>query len=143
MQRGRGVRIGRDVFIGDSVFFDGEFPEQISIADRAQISIRAILIAHTRGPGRIIIEKEAFIGPNVVLIAGAGRTLRIGEGAVIGAGCVITRSVPRRTYIVSAPVSAVARVEVPLSVAKTMEEFWGGLRPLPGAAPAVEPAART
>lgn len=127
MHRARGVKIGEGVFIGDDVYIDNEYPEAIEIQDRVQISIRAIIIAHTRGPGRLIIGKEAFIGPNSVLFCGADRVLKIGEGAVIGAGSVITRSVPPKLYVAPAAPQALARVRIPLPVAATMEEFWSGL----------------
>lgn len=130
LHRLRGVSIGHKVLIGDGVYLDNEWPECIEIHDNVQISIRAIVIAHTRGPGKVIIEKEAFVGPNSVLVCGAGRVLRIGAGAVIGAGSVITKSVPPRIYVAPAPVKALARVKVPLAVAESMETFWAGLEPL-------------
>jgi heptaprenylglycerol acetyltransferase len=129
--RARGVRMGRNVFVGDGAYFDNEFPECIEIGDNAQISIRAVLIAHTRGPGRIIVGRNAFIGPNATLVCGGGRTLRIGEGAVVGAGAVITKSVPPHLYMAAPAPLPVARVGVPLPEARSMEEFVSGLSPLP------------
>jgi len=130
LHRWRGVKVGRKVFIGDDVYLDNEWPERIEIQDNVQISMRAIVIAHTRGPGQVIIEKEAFVGPNCVLVSGAGRVLRIGAGAVVGAGSVVTKSVPPRLYVAPPPVEALARVRIPLPVAETMEEFWAGLEAL-------------
>jgi serine acetyltransferase len=130
LHRARGVKIGAGVFIGEDVYIDNEYPECVEIQDRVQISLRAIIIAHTRGPGRVIIEKEAFVGPNCVLVCGAGRALKIGAGAVIGAGSVITKSVPPRLYVAPAASQPLARVGVPLTTAATMEEFWAGLTPL-------------
>jgi serine acetyltransferase len=127
LHRWRGVKVGQRVFIGDDVYLDNEWPEHIEIQDDVQISIRSILIAHTRGPGELIIEKEAFIGPNCVLVCGGGRVLRIGTGAVIGAGSTITKSVPPRLYVAAPAVEAVARVRVPLATAESMEAFWAGL----------------
>jgi heptaprenylglycerol acetyltransferase len=127
LHRWRGVKVGREVFIGDDVYLDNEWPEFIEIQNNVQISVRSIVIAHTRGPGKVIIENEAFVGPNCVLVAGAGRTLRIGTGAVVGAGSVITKSVPPRFYVAPPPVEVLGRVRVPLPTAKTMEEFWAGL----------------
>ena len=123
----RGVKIGKDVFIGDDVYLDNEFPEAIEIGDNVQMSIRTIVVAHTRGAGRVIIGKDAFIGPNSVLVCGAGRTLRIGEGAVVGAGSIITKSVPPRIYVAPPPVEALAKVTVPIPLANSMEHFWSGL----------------
>lgn len=130
LHRWRGLQIGRDVFIGDSVYLDNEYPECIEIQDHVQISVRAIVIAHTRGPGRVIIEKAAFIGPACVLVCGAGCVLRIGAGAVVGAGSIITKSVPPRVYVSAPRPQAMARVRVPLPLAGSMEEFWGGLSKL-------------
>jgi tetrahydrodipicolinate N-succinyltransferase len=79
----------------------------------------------------VIIEKEAFVGPNSVIACSAGRVLRIGEGAVIGPGSIITKSVPPRVYVGAAAPKLLARVEVPLTIATSMESFWGGLRPFP------------
>ncbi len=130
LHRLRGIKIGPDVFIGDDVYFDNEYPEAIEIGANAQISIRSIIIAHTRGPGKVIIGKDAFIGPNSVLVCGAGRVLKIGEGAVIGAGSVITRSVPPKLYVAPPAPQPLARVRTPLPLAKSMSEFWSGLEML-------------
>ena len=99
LHRARGVRIGRNVFIGDDVYLDNEFPEAIEIQDDVQISIRAVIIAHTRGPGRVVIQKAAFVGPHTVVACPYGRTLTICEGAVVSAGCVVTKSVPPRVVL--------------------------------------------
>jgi acetyltransferase-like isoleucine patch superfamily enzyme len=131
LHRRRGVKIGRDVFIGDGVYLDNEYPECIEIGDNVEISIRAIVVAHTRGAGRVIIEEEAFIGPNAMVLCGGGRVLRIGAGAVVGAGAVITKSVPQRLYVAPPPSEPMARVRVPLPKARTMTEFWAGLETLP------------
>lgn len=130
LHRVRGVKIGRNVFIGEEVYLDNEYPECIEIQDDVQISIRAIVIAHTRGSGKVIVEKAAFIGPNSVLVCGAGRLLRIGAGAVVGAGSVVTKSVPAGLYVGPGPTQPLARVGMPLPLANTMEEFWAGLIPL-------------
>jgi acetyltransferase-like isoleucine patch superfamily enzyme len=130
LHRVRGVKIGRRVFIGEEVFIDNEYPDCVEIQDNAQVSIRVIIVAHTRGPGRVIIGSGAFIGPNSVLVCGAGRVLKIGDGAVIGAGSVITKSVPARLYVAPPVPQPLARVNVPLPLAESMEEFWSGLEPL-------------
>jgi acetyltransferase-like isoleucine patch superfamily enzyme len=130
LHRARGVTIGRGVFIGDDVYIDGEYPEMIEIQDGAAISIRANIIAHTKGPGRVIIEKEAFIGPQVIILCNGGKTLTIGEGAIISAGCVISRNVPPRTVVAPAPNLVVGQATISLAAAATIEEFWSGLKPV-------------
>lgn len=51
----------------------------------------------SRGP--IIIEDEAWLGTGVVVLSG----VRIGQGAVIGAGAVVTRDVPAWAIAVGNP----------------------------------------
>ncbi|HRI14964.1 MAG TPA: acyltransferase [Verrucomicrobiota bacterium] len=130
LHRLRGVTVGSRVFIGEDVYLDNEYPEAIEIQDGVQLSIRSMVIAHTRGPGRVIIDRNAFVGPNVVVACSADRTLRIGEGAVIGAGCTVTRSVPARVVLASPAARMVGEATVPLSTAASIQEFMGGLRPV-------------
>ncbi len=130
LHRWRGVKVGLNVFIGDDVYLENEYPERVEIQDGAQISVRAIVLAHTRGPGWVVIEKDAYIGPNAVVVTSAGKTLRIGEGAVVGAGVVVTKDVPPRIFVAPPAASPVARVTVPLAKAKRVEDFIRGLTPL-------------
>jgi serine acetyltransferase len=131
LHRWRGVKIGSNVFIGDEVYLENEYPERVEIQDGAQISIRAIILAHTRGPGFVVIEKDAYVGPNAVVVTSAGKTLRVGEGAVVGAGVVVTKDVPPRVFIAPQPAHPIARVTVPLAKADRVEDFIRGLVPLP------------
>ena len=50
---------------------------------------------------QIIIEDGVKIGTNAVVIAPRGVTLRIGRGARIGAGTVVTRDVPGHATVVA------------------------------------------
>ena len=130
LHRLRGVRITGRVFIGDDVYLENEFPECIEIHDGAQIALRSILLAHTRGPGRIVIEKDAFIGANCVVTASPGATLTIGEGAVIATSSVVSGDVPPHTLVGGSKAKPVARVTVPLAMTTSYDDFLGGLRPL-------------
>jgi carbonic anhydrase/acetyltransferase-like protein (isoleucine patch superfamily) len=124
------VKIGKDVFIGDDVYLENEHPSAVEIQDGVHISLRAIILAHTRGAGKLIIEKDAFIGPNAVIATSGNRTLRIGEGAVIGASVVIGKDVPAKAFVPSPAANPVASAMVPLTKAETMEAFLLGLVPL-------------
>ena len=130
LHRWRGVRVGRNVFIGDEVYLENQYPERVEIQDGTQISVRAIILAHNRGPGWVVIEREAYIGPNTVIVSSAGKTLRIGEGSVIGAGVVITKDVPARAFVPPPAANPVATVTVPLARAERVEDFIRGLIPL-------------
>lgn len=130
VHRLRGVQIQPGVFIGEDVLLETEYPECIEIREKVAISMRAVIIAHTRGPGKVVLEKNCFIGPNTVLVCPGGRTLVVGEGAVVSAGSVITRSVPARTMVAPPPTRPVARVEVPLTTDYSMDQFLAGIRSL-------------
>ena len=130
LHRLRGVRIGEDVFIGDDVYLENEHPEAVEIQSGVHISLRAIILAHTRGAGKVVIEKDVFIGPNTVIAGTGSRTLRIGEGSVIGAGVVVTRDVPAHVFIANETPKPVAHVGVPLTKAETVEAFVRGLTSL-------------
>lgn len=57
----------------------------------------------TGSPNRIVIEDGVHIGANAVIIAPAGRSLRIGSDARIGAGAVVAEDVPAGATVISAP----------------------------------------
>jgi len=130
LHRLRGVQIGKDVFIGDEVYLENEYPERVEIHDGVQISVRATILAHTRGPGRVVLEKNAYVGPHALLVTSEGKVLRIGEGAVVGAGCVITKDVDSQTLVMGEFGKPIAKVRLPLSKADRMEDFVKGLAPL-------------
>lgn len=140
LHRLRGVKVGEGVFIGDDVYLENEYPEALEIHSGVQISVRAIILAHTRGTGKVVIGKDAFIGPNTVIATSGNRTLRIGEGAVIAAGVVVTSDVPAHVFVASPAARPVANVLVPLTRAAGMEDFVRGLVPIRHPAKAGAPA---
>jgi acetyltransferase-like isoleucine patch superfamily enzyme len=127
----RGVKIHGKVFIGDDVYLENEYPENVELHDGAIIGLRTTIIAHTRGAGRIILEKNVFVGANSVIAAAPGRTLTIGEGAVLGIASVITSDVPPFTFYSGEKAKAVAKVTVPFTTETSYEAFIRGLRALP------------
>lgn len=130
LHRLRGVKIGKGVWIGDDVYLENEHPELVEIQEDAVLSIRAMVIAHTRGQGNVIIERRVCVGPGAVVICASGRTLRIGEGAVISTGSIVTSNVLPRMVIAPPRSVPVARASIPFGLATSMEEFIGGLEPL-------------
>jgi len=126
----RGVRITGRVFIGDDVYMENEYPECIELHDGAQINLRTILIAHTRGSGQIVIGKDAFVGANCVLTASPGATLTIGEGAVIATSSVVSSDVPAHTLVGNEKAKLLANATVALTMDTPYDRFLAGLRPL-------------
>ena len=56
---------------------------------------------NTAGP--IIVEDGAWIGTHVLILSG----VTIGKGAIIGAGCVVSKDVPRYAIVVGNPMKIV------------------------------------
>ena len=131
LQRLRGASIGKNVWISQMVYMDELHPENITIGDNATIGLRTSIFTHFYwGPKRpsnnatVVIEKNVFIGPHCVILP----NVRIGEGAVIKAGTVVSRNVPARA-ILSAPVpQAVGIATVPLTPDHSYDEFIRGVR---------------
>jgi acetyltransferase-like isoleucine patch superfamily enzyme len=128
--RMRGVKIGKNVWIGDDVYLDNEFPECVELEDGAMIELRATILAHTHGAGRVIIGKNAFIGAGAVIVTSGHRTLVIGEGAVIMASSLVTGSIAPYTLYGSDASKPLARITKPFTANTSYEEFMTALRPL-------------
>jgi acetyltransferase-like isoleucine patch superfamily enzyme len=126
----RGVSVGRGVWIGDDVYIDNEFPECVEIQDGAMVELRTTILAHTHGAGRVVIGKNAFVGAGSIVTTSAGRTLTIGDGAVIVAGSLVNRNVPPYTLYGGDTARPLARIEKPFTETTTYQEFISSLRPL-------------
>ena len=126
LHRARGVSIGRDVWISLNVVLETEFPNLITIGDSAFIGIGVVVIAHFRESRRgVRIGKQAFIGPGVIILP----NVEIGEGAVVTAGSVVTRSVPAMTVVQGNPAVPVAKCGLPLAPDTPLMEFSMRLKP--------------
>jgi len=125
------VNIQGSVFIGDDVYLENEYPECVEIRDGVMIGLRTTVIAHTRGSGRVVVERNVFIGANSVIAAPPGKTLTIGEGSVLSVASVVTSDIPPFSFCSSEKTKPIARVIAPFTVDMSYEEFIRGLRPLP------------
>ena len=126
LHRARGVNIGQNVWIGYDAVLETAHPDLITIEDGASIGMRVTIIAHFREAERVIVGKDAFIGPGVILLP----NVVVGEGAVVTAGSVVTRSVPAMTVVQGNPAEPIARCGVALTPQVGMKEFSRRLRPL-------------
>ena len=134
LHRMRGVKIGKNVWIGQYVYFDELHSDQISIGDNCSIGLRVSLFTHfywgrkrsTDSAGSIKIGNNVFIGPNCVILP----NVHIHDGAVIKAGSVIAKSIPANVYWGTDSGRPLARVTVPLTRDHSYQEFIHGLRPI-------------
>jgi hypothetical protein len=130
LHRMRGMQIGKNVWIGEDVYLENEFPELVEIHDGAVVGLRSIVIAHTRGTGKIIIGKDVYIGAGAVIVTAANRTLVIGEGSVIMASSLVTGNVAPYTLYGSDASKPLAKIAKPFTASASYEEFMATLRPL-------------
>ena len=88
-----GVSIGNDVFIGHGVMFTNDRRPKASNADLSRVLKTDWIMEKT------IIHDWVSIGSGAVLLPG----IEVGIGAVIGAGAVVTKSVPANATVIGNP----------------------------------------
>ena len=58
-------------------------------------------------PKPIHIEDKTWLGSNVTVLPG----VRIGEGAIVAAGAVVTKDVPENTVVGGVPAKVIKKIE--------------------------------
>ncbi len=124
LNRWRGVKIGKNVWIGYDAIIETSCPELVTIRDRAAIGIRATIIAHNREQRGVLIEEDATLGTGAIVLP----AVTIGRGAMVTAGSVVTKSVPPKTMVQGNPAQPIATIEVPFGLNVSVKEFAKGLK---------------
>jgi acetyltransferase-like isoleucine patch superfamily enzyme len=113
-----GIRIGRDCLVGEYTVIRGQ--GGVTIGDRVYTSPMTQIIAVNHvfdDPARsfvgqgitaegICIEEDVWLGAAVVVTDG----VRIGRGAVVAAGAVVTDDVPPHTVVAGVPARVIREV---------------------------------
>ena len=110
LQRLRGVKIGKNVFIGIDVFFDDARPDLITIEDNVTVLVGTTILAHVYPPAHfrniikaneqgVVLREYCYIGANSLILPG----VIIGEYSIIGAGSVVTKSIPSYSVALGVP----------------------------------------
>jgi serine O-acetyltransferase len=102
-----GADVSPDVFLahhglGTVVHMNVVIGRRVWIWHNVTIAVRAGNLS----PYRIIIEDDVRIGAHSVIISPYRADLRIGRGARIGAGAIVTKDVPAGSTVVSKPSEA-------------------------------------
>jgi acetyltransferase-like isoleucine patch superfamily enzyme len=108
---GRKVFFGNHNVINFGCLFDGrQFP--IHVGDNVSIGPEATILTLGHDPrspvfedrgGAVTIGDRAWIGYRAIILPG----VEIGEGAVVGAGAVVTRDVPPYTIVAGNPAAKI------------------------------------
>jgi UDP-2-acetamido-3-amino-2,3-dideoxy-glucuronate N-acetyltransferase len=104
-----GVTIEDNVFIGHGVMFTNDkYPRATTEAGESQSEMDWSVIP-------TLIKKGASIGSNATILCG----VTIGEGAIIGAGSVVTKDVPAWTIVAGVPARPMREIEhqMPMTMA--------------------------
>ena len=107
---GRNIKLGDNVVINRSVYLDGRIGVEIYNNVSISPGVYVLSMEHdpnspvfaTRG-GVVVIEDHVWIGARALILPG----VRIGEGAVIGAGAVITRDVLPYKIVAGVPAKVI------------------------------------
>lgn len=115
-------KIGKKVYIGERVIIIDKLSDRnnLIIGNRVSIAPGAIFITSSDpnfskiSPyiktvnGRIIIEDDAWIGAGAILLP----NIKVGMGAVIGAGAVVTKNIEPYTIVTGVPAKKTGEVKV-------------------------------
>lgn len=135
LHRMRGVRIGENSSIGLSALIETAYPRLVTIGDNVTIGMRAVIIGHLRdstAESRILdrptvrIEDNVYIGPGAIILP----NVTIGNGAVVSAGSVVSRSVAPHTLVQGNPARPIAHCGVSLGGGVPYEQFLRELKPI-------------
>lgn len=117
-----GCHVGKDVFIGSNVWIDSGHANLITIEDHVHVTARTILLCHKKDlsdyyvgddyaklpyyKGEIHLCRGCSTGTDTIIMPG----VTIGEGAIIGAGSLVTRDIPAWTIAIGRPAKVVKNI---------------------------------
>ena len=112
----KGLRIGQNVEIIEAFFFDPSHCFLITIGDNCTFAPNVRLIAHDASSkkllgytklSRIDIGENSFLGDSVIVLPG----VTIGRNSIVGAGSVVTRSIPADVVAAGNPAKVLCSVQ--------------------------------
>ncbi len=120
--RRMGCHVGKNAFFGDYVRMDTSYADMIYIGDYTHITSGCRLLCHQRDlsnyrygdnaadcgyrTGEIHIGKGVMVGMETMIMPG----VTIGDGAIIGAGSLVTKDVPAYTVATGRPARVVKEI---------------------------------
>jgi serine acetyltransferase len=129
LARLRGVRLldPGTTWIGVRTLIDNKFPELVTIGANVTISFDVAIITHIDPPNTmrkyvpqvqrpVAINSNVFIGARATLLPG----VTVNEWAIVGAGAVVTRDVPKYAIVAGNPARQIGDIR---ENATTMHEL--------------------
>lgn len=120
--RWMGAKVGKDCFIGYEVWVDMTNTELIEMEDHVHIANRCLLLCHQRDLSdycigddyailgykkkKIVLKKGCLLGMNTMVMPG----VTIGEGAIVGAGSLVTKDIPAWTIATGRPAKVIKQI---------------------------------
>lgn len=110
------LKIGDNGYVGPGVFLDVAAP--ITLEAEAVLAPRVMILTHgdvgdrmlarfiRRKEGPVILKRGCWIGAAAIILPG----VTIGEGAVVGAGAIVTRDVPDYTVVAGNPAREIKKI---------------------------------
>jgi acetyltransferase-like isoleucine patch superfamily enzyme len=122
--RRMGCTVGKGCFIGGGVKLDTGHADMITLEDSVSIASGSRLLCHQRdfskyyvGDDRmklayvvkpIVLKKGCLIGMESFIMPG----VTVGEGAIVGAGSLVTKDIPAWTVAVGRPAKVIRQIPV-------------------------------
>ena len=101
-----GMDIHPSVEMSLSAKLDMTFPKGVHVAENSYLAFESRILTHDRTRGLYLhtrIGKNCFVGGRALILPG----VEIGDGCVIGAGSVVTRSVPPKCIVAGNPAKVI------------------------------------
>jgi UDP-2-acetamido-3-amino-2,3-dideoxy-glucuronate N-acetyltransferase len=96
-----GVSIEDEVFVGHGVMFiNDRYPRSATVSGALQTEDDWKVVP-------TVIKKGASIGSNATILCG----VTVGEGAIVGAGSVVTKNVPPQTIVAGNPAKVIRKIK--------------------------------
>lgn len=122
LMRCMGCKVGKGCFIGDHVRIDQGHANMITLEDSVSVASGTRLLCHQRDFSNycvgddymklgytikpIVLKKGCLIGMESFVMPG----ITVGEGAIVGAGSLVSKSIPAWTVAIGRPAKVVKEI---------------------------------
>lgn len=120
--RRMGCKVGKGCFMGDYIRIDTSHPDMITVEDNVSIASGSRLLCHQRDFSDfcvgddymklgyvvkpIVLKKGCLVGMESFVMPG----VTIGEGAIVGAGSLVTKDIPAWTIAAGRPAKVLKEI---------------------------------